>query len=193
MEMQQHQQRITTTRRWIIKDTTKLGREGIMAITRIIAGLITNTTMVTTTIINSTTGEVINSMIDAMIVVEEDMNSKGTTIGIMTKTDSNQGVMTRTGSTNGSKRIATLSRLLGGILCQAMCTLLASSNTAGRGMTATNVEVLRTMIVFSEITRNSPITPLEIPCLTLRCCRSVRSWEGKEESMSNARMSMLGS
>ena len=50
-------------------------------------------------------------MIDAMIVVEEDMNSKGTTIGIMTKTDSNQGVMTRTGSTNGSKRIATLSRL----------------------------------------------------------------------------------
>lgn len=44
-------------------------------------------------------------------------------------------------------------------------------NSLGRGMTATNVEGLRTMIVFLEITRNSPITPLEIPCLTLRCCR----------------------
>ena len=50
-------------------------------------------------------------MIDAMIVVE-DMNSKGTIIGIMTKTDSNQGVMTRTGLTNGSKRIVTLSRYI---------------------------------------------------------------------------------
>merc|ERR1711970_1291817 len=65
----------TTTRRWIIKGTMRLGREGIMAIIRIIAGLITNTTMVTTVIINSMTKEAINSMIDAMIVVEEDMNS----------------------------------------------------------------------------------------------------------------------
>merc|ERR1719193_1551901 len=126
MEMQQHQQRITTTRRWIIKGTTKLVREGTMAITRIIAGLITNTTMVTTMITNSMTEEAINSMTDAMIVVEGDMNSRGTIIGIMTKTDSNQGDMTKTGLTNGSKRTATLSRLLGGILCQAMCTLLAS-------------------------------------------------------------------
>merc|ERR1712032_1434701 len=94
-----------------------------------------------------------------MIVVEEDMNSRGTIIGIMTKTDSNQGVMTKTGLTNGSKRTATLSRLLGGIICQVMCTLLAFSNTAGRGMTATNVEGLRMMIVFLEITRSSPITP----------------------------------
>ena len=67
--------------------------------------------MVTTMITNSMIEEAINSMIDAMIVVEEDMNSRGTIIDIMTKTDSNQGVMTRTGSTNGSKRTATLSRL----------------------------------------------------------------------------------
>ena len=69
--------------------------------------------MVTTMITNSTTEEGgINSMIDAMIVeVEEDMISKGITIGIMTKTDSNQGVMTRTGSTNASKRTVTLNRL----------------------------------------------------------------------------------
>ena len=66
--------------------------------------------MDTIMITNSMTEEAINSMIDAMIVVE-DMNSKGTIIGIMTKTDSNQGVMTRTGLTNGSKRTATLSRL----------------------------------------------------------------------------------
>merc|ERR1719180_590589 len=104
---------------------------------------------------------------------EEDMKiSKGTTTGIiMTKTDSNQGVMTRTGSTNVSKRTVTLSRPPGGILCQAMCTLLAFSNTAGQGMTAI-VEGLRTMIVYLAIMRNSPITPLEIPCLMLRCCRS---------------------
>ena len=69
--------------------------------------------MVTTMITNSTTEEgVINSMTDATIVEEEeDMISKGTTIGIMTKTDSNQGVMTRTGLTNASKRTVTLNRL----------------------------------------------------------------------------------
>merc|ERR1719234_1194121 len=126
------------------------------------------------------------------MIVEEDMISKGTTIGITTKTDSNQGVMIRTGSTNASKRTVTSSRLPGGTLCQAMFILLASSNTAGQGMTAI-VEVLRTMIVFWATMRNSPIIQLEIHFLMLRCCRSKRNWEGKGESMSNARTCMLGS
>jgi len=93
-----------------------LGKEEIMAITRIIAGLITNTTMVTTMSTNSTTEEATSSTIDAMIVEEEEvMSSKGTTIGTMTKTDSSQEVMTRIASINGSKKTATLSRLPGGI------------------------------------------------------------------------------
>ena len=105
-----------------------LGKEEITAITRIIAGiinssahsnkpfhtisgLITNTTMVTTMSTNSTTEEATSSTIDVMIVEEEVMSSKGTTIGTMTKTDSSQEVMTRIASINGSKKTATLSRL----------------------------------------------------------------------------------
>jgi len=86
-----------------------------MVITRIIAGLIINTTMVTTMSTNSMTDEVISSTNDVTIAEEEVMSSKGTIVGTTIKTDSSQGDMTRIALTNASKRIATLSRLPGEI------------------------------------------------------------------------------
>merc|ERR1711971_727736 len=110
----------------------------------------------------------------------------------MTKTDNNQGVMTRTGSTNASKRTVTLNRQRGGILCQAMYTLLASLNTAGQGMTAI-VEELRTMIVFLATMKNSPIIPLGIHCLMLTLTVSTQDLELLTNSNGSFTINLTGS
>merc|ERR1719400_853353 len=103
---------IRAARRW--KGTMMLERGGTTAITRIIAGLTTSTTMVTTTSTSSTIEEATSSTTDATTAAEDTIIN-GTTTGTMTRIGSNQGVMIRTGLTNGSKRIVTLSRQLGGI------------------------------------------------------------------------------
>ena len=75
------------------------------------SGLTNSTTMVTTMSTNSTIGEATSSTTDATTAAEDTIIN-GTTTGTMTRIGSNQGVMIRTGLTNGSKRIVTLSRYI---------------------------------------------------------------------------------